>query len=60
MSNSLRRAVTGACLLVSTAAATASPVVLDTEQKVRDVDTFYYDVGNWLHAFYPLGQCQGP
>jgi len=33
MSISLRRALTGACLLLSTAAATATPVVLDTEQK---------------------------
>ena len=33
MSISLRRAFTGAGLLLSTAAATASPVVLDTEQK---------------------------
>lgn len=33
MSTSLRRAVTGACLLFSAAAVTASPVVLDTQQK---------------------------
>ena len=25
--------------------------------KVRNVGTFNYDVGNWLQAVYPLGQC---
>ena len=33
MSIYLRRAVTGACLLLSTAAVSASPVALDSEQK---------------------------
>ncbi len=27
--------------------------------KVRNVGTFNYDVGDWLQAVYPLGQCGG-